>query len=197
QGSVVDDLVRLVNVPVLTLRPPDDIEHHPPPDHLSRLLVPLDGSETAAHALAPAARLTHRTGAPSRRLHVITGSAQARADSRPAGDEVGDPSSDTLAAEGERLLESAAAPLRSEGLTVHTSVRVASDPAACILDEAEQHDVDCIAIATHGRGGLTRMLFGSVADRVFRGAAQAVLLLRAEPAERQVVQARAPELRGA
>lgn len=189
QGSVVDELVRLVDVPVLTVRPPDDFASQPPPEELSRLLVPLDGSDTAARVLVPAGELAELTGASILLLHVVTPSTQARAVTRPPADQVGDPATDPLAAEGMEMLEAAAAPLRSRGITVNCRVKVAADPAACILSEADREGADCIAIATHGRGGFTRMLFGSVADRVFRGAVGAVLLLRAEPVEQPGMEA--------
>lgn len=196
QGSVVDELVRLVDIPVITLRPPDDLEGEAPPEQFSRILVPLDGSDTAARVLAPATRLAELTAASLVLLHVITPSAQARASERPEESLIGDPANDPLAAEGLAMLEQVAAPLRERGLTVDVRVSAASDPAASILAVAEQEGVDCIAIATHGRGGLTRLLFGSVADRVFRGAQRPVLLLRDAPAERGAVDARAPEMRG-
>jgi nucleotide-binding universal stress UspA family protein len=47
-----------------------------------------------------------------------------------------------------------------------------------ILDEANATNCDLVAISTHGRGGLPRLLFGSVADKVIRSAHQAVLVCR-------------------
>lgn len=182
QGSVVDELIRLVSIPVLTLRPPDGADHHAAPTRFDRILVALDGSSTAAKALAPAAWLAAATGASLLLLHVVTPSAQAREESRPPAGSIGDPEADPLAAAGLALLEDAAAPLRARGLPVETLVRVATDPADCILSVAAENHVGCITIATHGRGGLTRLLFGSVADRVFRGASLPVMILRAEEA---------------
>ncbi len=51
-------------------------------------------------------------------------------------------------------------------------------PAIAILDDASAHGVDLIALATHGRGGLKRVLIGSVADKVLRGAIAPVLVYR-------------------
>ena len=51
-------------------------------------------------------------------------------------------------------------------------------PAAAILDDAQKNAVDLIALATQGRGGLKRLLLGSVADKVLRGAATPVLVYR-------------------
>ena len=182
QGSVVDDLMRLVNIPVLTLRPSDDAEQRFAPTRLARILVALDGSATAAQALEPAARMAEITSAKLLLLHVVTPSAQVRAADLPDSASMGNPDTDPLAAAGLAILEDAAAPLRARGLVVETIVRVAPDPADCILTIATEHDVSCITIATHGRGGLTRLLFGSVADRVFRGASQPVMVLRAQEA---------------
>jgi nucleotide-binding universal stress UspA family protein len=52
------------------------------------------------------------------------------------------------------------------------------DPSATILDVAVQEKVDLIAMTTHGRTGLSRWAFGSVADKVMRYARCPVLLVR-------------------
>ncbi|MFW6112346.1 MAG: universal stress protein [Chloroflexota bacterium] len=57
--------------------------------------------------------------------------------------------------------------LRSEGLNVREEVLV-GNTAASILDFSTENAVDLIALATHGRTGINRWLLGSVADRVFR-----------------------------
>ncbi|MBI4545817.1 MAG: universal stress protein, partial [Gemmatimonadetes bacterium] len=59
-----------------------------------------------------------------------------------------------------------------------TAVIVHASPAAGILDFAERNAVDLIAMATHGRGGVSRIMLGSVADKVLRGARAPVLLYR-------------------
>ena len=48
-------------------------------------------------------------------------------------------------------------------------------PAAAILTAAEQHQVDCIVMATHGRSGIRRFVLGSVTERVVRGSSRPVL----------------------
>jgi nucleotide-binding universal stress UspA family protein len=47
-----------------------------------------------------------------------------------------------------------------------------------VLEYAQRESIDLIAMATHGRGGVRRMLLGSVADKVLRGAMTPMLLLR-------------------
>jgi nucleotide-binding universal stress UspA family protein len=48
-------------------------------------------------------------------------------------------------------------------------------PAAAILTAAEQHQVDCIVMATHGRSGIRRFVLGSVTEKVLRGSSRPVL----------------------
>jgi nucleotide-binding universal stress UspA family protein len=71
-----------------------------------------------------------------------------------------------------------ARPLREQGLEVRTRVVTEGRPVAAILSEAEAGHCDLIALATHGRRGLSRLFLGSVADKVVRGAAASVLLCR-------------------
>ena len=53
------------------------------------------------------------------------------------------------------------------------------DPVAAILDAAQLHRADLIVMSTHGRSGLGRMVYGSVADQVLRHAEVPVLLVPA------------------
>ena len=57
-------------------------------------------------------------------------------------------------------------------------VVVNQSPAAAILEEARGHEIDLIALETHGRGGLARLCLGRVADKVVRGAQTPVLVHR-------------------
>jgi nucleotide-binding universal stress UspA family protein len=75
-------------------------------------------------------------------------------------------------------LEKIAARLREEGVSVQTRVVAAPHAAPAILEEAQTQRCDFIALATHGRGGLRRMLLGSIADKVIRGASTPVLVYR-------------------
>jgi nucleotide-binding universal stress UspA family protein len=59
----------------------------------------------------------------------------------------------------------------------HT-IRHGADAAAEIVDYAEVNDVDLIAMSTHGRTGVGRWVFGSVASRVLRGTTKPILLVR-------------------
>ena len=62
----------------------------------------------------------------------------------------------------ERLTEVEQA-LLEKGVNARHTIRYGSDPAAEIVDYAEVNKVDLIAMSTHGRGGVGRWVFGSVA----------------------------------
>jgi nucleotide-binding universal stress UspA family protein len=91
------------------------------------------------------------------------------------------------AAERERIgrelreyLEGVAERLRPLAAGVQTTVRF-GQPAEEILRYAEEIGADLIAMCTHGRSGISRWVYGSVADKVLRGASCPVLLVRVRP----------------
>jgi len=69
--------------------------------------------------------------------------------------------------------------LGKEGLKVDLEVLVDHEPAEGILAFLEESGADLVAMATHGRGGVARLVLGSVADRVVRSGRTPVLLHRA------------------
>lgn len=72
--------------------------------------------------------------------------------------------------------------LRKAGYTVEVEVHF-GDPAQCIIDYVQDAGVDLVAMATHGRTGIGRLVLGSVAERVLRGVSVPVLLMRSVPEE--------------
>jgi nucleotide-binding universal stress UspA family protein len=72
--------------------------------------------------------------------------------------------------------------LRSSGVRVSHCAPVEFEPPRAICDCAQQYEVDLIAIATHGRGPVPRVLLGSVADKVLRTTDRPVLIYRVEGA---------------
>ncbi|MCB9136831.1 MAG: universal stress protein [Caldilineaceae bacterium] len=73
--------------------------------------------------------------------------------------------------------------LRELGYTVALEVRF-GDPARRIIEFVNESDIDLVAMATHGRSGLGRLVMGSVAEQVLRGVGVPVLLTRPEAAPR-------------
>jgi nucleotide-binding universal stress UspA family protein len=185
-GSVADALVRQASIPILLVRPKEA-----PPDLaqelvVRRMLIPLDGSELAEQILEPALALGAATQAEYTLLRIVQ--PMIPGGHIPAGAKVTgvrEPLLGHLQAlhrqewtEAQDYLERLAERLRSRPLTVQTRVVSHDQPAAAILDGASAHGADLIALATQGRGGLKRLLLGSVADKVVRGAATPVFVYR-------------------
>jgi len=85
-------------------------------------------------------------------------------------------------AEAEAYLAPIAADLRTKGVRVRTLVR-RGEPAAEIIAGAREAGSDLIAMTTHGRSGLGRLLFGSVAEAVLRHSDIPVFLMRQTEAQ--------------
>jgi len=177
-GSVADQLVRRLPIPILLLRSPEgapNLESRPVLEHI---LIPLDGSELAEKIILPATELGALMSADYTLLSVVE--PVLFAEPPLGGTAVGglDPAVfDQLRAGAQTYLSQMAEKLKVRSLTVKTQV-VCNQPAAmAILDRAE-NGIDLIALETHGRGGLARLLLGSVADKVVRGAGVAVLVHR-------------------
>ncbi len=73
-------------------------------------------------------------------------------------------------------LNKKAEPLRAEGLKV-TCVAREGQPGPVILDYAKRHGVDLIALVSHGRSGLGRAIFGSVAEHVLKNSGLPLLIM--------------------
>lgn len=80
--------------------------------------------------------------------------------------------------EAKMYLERVAEPLRQKGLDVECLILRASRVGGAIVDYAAGHEVDLIALATHGRSGLGRLVFGSVAEFVLRESGLPILLIK-------------------
>src|SRR5262249_52715941 len=129
---------------------------------LNRLLVPLDGSEFAEQAIPYAAAIAGSSGRLIL-LRVLPGAEPARdllGTMAVAENETRDPA----AHEARTALEATAAKW-SVILTSTPGLEVASgDPASQISRTAERLECDLIVSASHGRGAVKRLAFGSVAD---------------------------------
>jgi len=148
-----------------------------------RILVPLDGSkvgETAlpaveelAQRLAPATKvelillqtITHLTH------YVIAGEASTSV-----------PYTEKEIAQIKQrsadYLENTAQRLRAKGITARTIVTTSNSAAEEIMRVADEVKASLIAMASHGRHGLSRWAFGSVTDKVLRSSTVPVLIVR-------------------
>jgi len=132
-----------------------------------RILVPLDGSDLA-RAILP--RVVEMASAHKSEVILLRVLPESGVLPKTAAKE---------RQEAEERLTSAEQELLNEGVNVRHTIRHGSDRAAEIVDYAEVNQVDLIAMSTHGRGGVGRWVFGSVAARVLEGTTKPILLVRA------------------
>jgi nucleotide-binding universal stress UspA family protein len=143
-----------------------------------RILVPLDGSKTAESALPYARGLAEKLDAEVELLEVI--------DVAEIPAEVSDQTAfaDNLRDHVNRRLNQYLAPIAESFSPMRAKCRVEQgSPATVIIGTAAADKETLIIMASHGRSGLQRWLLGSVAEKVLRGTANPLLLVRAaEPA---------------
>jgi nucleotide-binding universal stress UspA family protein len=142
-----------------------------------RILVPVDGSKTAARGLREAIGLAKNQHARLRLVHVvdkmaIIGVAEAGMDPGPV--------LARLARSGRALLERAQRTAKKLGVEAETAFYrpVTKRVADAILREAKKWRADLIVMGTHGRRGVPRLVLGSDAEQVVRLADVPVLLVR-------------------
>jgi nucleotide-binding universal stress UspA family protein len=143
-----------------------------------KILVAVDGSETAARALSAAIELARNSGARLEPLYVVD--VPLMSYDIPSYD----PSyvRDALTEEGRHVLADAAALMRKAGVKgptcmVETELMSGEDIAHRIQRAAQEFDADLLVMGTHGRRGVRRLILGSVAERTLRIAACPVLLI--------------------
>src|SRR4051794_28412806 len=162
-------------------------------DMYNRIIIPLDGSQFAErvlpHVEAIAAKFDSTLmlvrSVPTEAL--IMGQSMAvmpLAGGLPVDNQYSELTT-TVATEEKTAsvyLQQVATRLRDKGFRVKC-IEPEGRPAECILNEARIKGADLIAMTTHGRGGLSRLFVGSVADEVLRLSTCPVLLVRSdEPA---------------
>ena len=166
-GSVAEAVVRLAPCDVLTV---PSVRRDPPIPR--RIVASTDFSEQAERALATAGELTRSFGSELTLLHVHDPRVPVVPMGVPAVDEP------QLRKWAREQLDRLAA--QHETADAHVRSELLVDPSApdAICRHAEEHAAELIIIGTHGRRGLTRLLIGSVAERVVRHAHCPVLVVR-------------------
>src|SRR5690606_14151460 len=125
-----------------------------------------DGSEESLRAVEPAALLARRTGGRITLLRIVP-ELTAISDTgfaTPTG---------VLAKSSQAEIDAARAELmdalaRFSDVQVDVAIEASATPAAAIVEYARKHGADLIAMASHGRTGLRRILLGSTAESVLR-----------------------------
>ena len=177
-GSVADKVLRATERPVVLIGAkgarPDMLEK----GVFKRALVPLDGSKESEAVIPYIEELASMLGAEVTLLQVlaivyhvyISGDASAQV---PYTEEEMKP----LKASAESYLEKVGSGLKGKGVTTKCQVRVGAAGHE-IIKLADEIGADIVAMSTHGRSGVGRLVFGSVAEKVVRTGNTPVLLVR-------------------
>lgn len=137
-----------------------------------RILVPLDGSERAEAVLPTVTGLARGTGSQILLFRAYSAGLGA-------GFEY---SALTLEFRlgAEEYLKGVKERLRAEGVAAETRTLL-GDPAWTILELAEREEASLVALATHGRTGISRWVFGSVTEKVLRASTKPLLIAHSFP----------------
>jgi nucleotide-binding universal stress UspA family protein len=176
-GNVADHLIRRLDVPVIVTRAREEAGSISTPK-IREILVPLDGSPLAEAALAPALAVAGLFDAELLLAQVVlpptAGSSLPVAFAARYDNEI-------LAYQrkgAQDYLEGLSEDLRERGARVKTTVIVGHNVGEALINLAHPERIDLVAIATHGRSGVRRLVLGSVADKLIRAAGPAVLVVR-------------------
>lgn len=137
-----------------------------------RALIPLDGSAVAESIVPFILEIAGPLDMQVALVRVIVPSPPLAVEGAVVFDDV-----EKLRADAEAYLAGVAAELRAKGVRVTTTV-CQGEPVEQILAAARDAEADLIAMTTHGRSGLSRLLFGSIAAAVLARAEIPVFMMR-------------------
>lgn len=175
-GSITERVLRAAPCPVLAVR-----DTQP----LKRMIITLDGSRHAESALEPGLALMRRLEGDATLVYVDEGRDIVPPDDPHQGQLEPVPSHtiDTRAyARTDAYVTDLAAKLQHDPVPVSTMI-LTGHAAPEILQYADDNSIDVIAMATHGRTGLRRWVYGSITEKVLRGTLCALLVVRVPVAE--------------
>ncbi len=144
-----------------------------------RILVPTDGSAGMDDVITHAGTLARAHDSEVHALYVVD---TGRFSTLPA-ETTWESVTTMLEREGEMALDSFER-LIGDGVAVEGAV-VEGGPSREIVEYAREHDCDLIVMGTHGRGGIDRLLLGSVAERVVRSSTVPVVTVPVTATERE------------
>jgi nucleotide-binding universal stress UspA family protein len=174
-GSVADQLVRGLETPILLIRP---AEGATPSPGAEEILVPLDGSRRAEAALSPAMALATLLGVGLVLLQAVAPVQGIPEAPTPFAGSFDHELSALRREEAKDYLDDMAARVADGGVKARATAVLAANPLEAIRAAAGGPGIGLIALATHGRSGLRRMVLGSVADKLVRTSELPVLVTR-------------------
>ncbi len=140
------------------------------------ILVPLDGSTLSEKAIGIATSLARATGAQVTLLHSVSVASFAYAAPLPASDELYDQMLDSDVIKATNYLKKIETRLHDCDVK-NVEVKVLVGPAAEAIEMVAREGCDLVVMSTHGRTGVARTMWGSIADEVVRDTNIPVLLV--------------------
>ncbi len=160
-GSVTENVLRTVDIPVLTV-PMDAHDVALTPETAENVLLPTDGSRGAAIAVDWGTMLADTFDA---MVHTVYSADTSRFSRHTDPGEI----LATLEREGQDAIEEVRERARETGVSLSGTI-ASGPPARVILDYAADREIAFIVIGTHGRSGIERHFIGSVTETVVRNA---------------------------
>ena len=174
-GSVSDKVARTSPVPVLVVRPSGQAAVVA---SITRVLLPLDGSDLAETAIPYAAYLARAFYVPVTVIRTVQMSWVGVGGTSTAEPGMSPELIQMVEDEAKQYLSGIVARLRADGVDAEPHYAPFVAPATGIVDLAAKTPGAIIVMTSHGRSGLSRAVLGSVAGRVIRSAGVPVLVVR-------------------
>ncbi|TVR65326.1 MAG: universal stress protein [Gemmatimonadales bacterium] len=178
-GSVADAILRKGSAHLLLVRPWNGAEGEGEGEverDFHNVVVPLDGSAEAEAALFPARQLARRFGSSLSLVRVVPAPLELTSIYGVAGVRMEGEGHRRRKEEATEYLASVVA--RGGDPVPESHVAEASAAAEGVIQAAREMEGDLLVLSSHGRGGLSRMVLGSVADKIIRGTTLPVLVVR-------------------
>ena len=176
-GSVADQLIRSSQIPVVLVRA-GQTESAASPVNFGEILVPLDGSPLAEAALEPATAIARLWDGEISLVQIVQPVLVTTDPPLAFPTEIDEQLSAIRREAAQDYLRDVAERLREQGVRASGVAVLGGGVAETLLHLAGPKRVGLLAMATHGRGGVRRLVLGSVADKLVRAAEVPVLVCR-------------------
>jgi len=145
----------------------------------SKILVPIDGSETSTGGLNEAIKLAKIHGSQLCVMHIVN---EFVLDYAYTSGAYSQDLFESMRKGGKEILDAAETAVQRQGITPHCVLveSIGGVAADFILEQAKDWRADLIVMGTHGRRGIFRLAMGSDAEQVVRGSNIPVLLVRGQ-----------------
>lgn len=172
-GSIAERVLHESTLPVLLVREASNIATA----GVRHLLVPLDGSPQAEQVFTPAMNLAKDLGAELLLLRAIPTPDEGNQRLLFANKEAATTAFQKWLAEAEEYLGQLAQQFQSAGITTAYQASL-GDPVQVICDAIAEKKIDMVVLSTHGRTGMSRWYYGSVANKLLRTVQCPLLMVR-------------------